>query len=41
MKEAEAGIPVEKLCWKHGFSQSALSKWKAKCSGMKVSSLAR
>ena len=41
LKEAESGIPVEELCRKHGFSQSAFYKWKAKYSGMDVSSLAR
>ena len=41
LKEAESGIPVEELCRKHGFSQSAFYKWKAKYSGMEVSSLAR
>ena len=41
LKEAESGIPVEELCRKHGFSQSAFYKWKAKYSSMEVSSLAR
>ncbi len=39
LKESEAGIPVEELCRKHGFSQSAFYKWKAKYSGMEVSAL--
>lgn len=30
LKEAEAGIPVEELCRKNGFNQSAFYKWKAK-----------
>jgi len=41
LKEAEAGIAVEELCRKHGFSQSAFYKWKAKYSGMEISSLSR
>jgi putative transposase len=39
LKEAEAGIPVEELSRKHGFSQSAFYKWKAKYSGMDASAL--
>jgi len=34
LKEAEAGIPVAEMSRKHGFSQSAYYKWKAKYSGM-------
>lgn len=41
LKEAEAGVPVEELCRKHGFSHSAFYKWKAKYSGMEISSLSR
>lgn len=41
MKEAEAGIPVAELSRKHGFSQSAFYKWKAKYSGMDSSALKR
>ena len=41
LKEAEAGIPVEELSRKHGFSQSAFYKWKAKYSGMDASTLKR
>jgi len=39
LKEAEAGIPVAELSRKHGFSQSAFYKWKAKYSGMDASAL--
>ena len=39
LKEAESGIPVEELYRKHRFCQSAFYKWKAKYSGMEVSSL--
>lgn len=35
-KEAEAGVPVEELCQKHGFNQSAFYKGKAKYSGIEV-----
>jgi putative transposase len=41
LKEAEAGIPVVELSRKHGFSQSAFYKWKAKYSGMDASALKR
>jgi len=41
LKEAEAGIPVTELSRKHGFSQSAFYKWKAKFSGMDTSALKR
>ena len=41
LKEAEAGIPVPELSRKHGFSQSAFYKWKAKYSGMDASALKR
>jgi putative transposase len=41
LKEAEAGIPVTELSRKHGFSQSAYYKWKAKYCGMETSALRR
>ena len=41
LKESETGIPVTELSRKHGFSQSAFYKWKAKYSGMDTSALRR
>jgi putative transposase len=41
LKEAETGIPVAELSRKHGFSQSAFYKWKAKYSGIDTSVLRR
>jgi len=41
LKEAEAGIAVEALSRKHGFSKSVFYKWKAKYSGMDASALKR
>ena len=41
LKEAETGIPVTELSRKHGFSQSAFYKWKARYSGMDTSALRR
>lgn len=41
LKEAEAGISVEELSRKYGFSKSAYYKWKAKYSGIDVSALKR
>lgn len=41
LKEAEAGISVEELSRKYGFSKSAFYKWKAQYSGMETSALKR
>ena len=41
LKEVEAGIAVEELSRKHGFSKSTFYKWKAKYSGMDASALKR
>ena len=41
LNEAEAGIPVAELSRRHGFSQSAFYKWKAKYGGLDVSQLQR
>jgi putative transposase len=41
LKEAEAGISVEELSRKNGFSKSAFYKWKGKYSGMDTSALKR
>ena len=41
LKEAEAGIAVDELSRKHGFSKSTFYKWKAKYSGMDASALRR
>jgi len=41
LKEAEAGISVDELSRKHGFSKSTFYKWKAKYSGMDTSALKR
>jgi putative transposase len=41
LKEAEAGIAMEELSRKHGFSKSTFYKWKAKYSGMDSSALKR
>jgi transposase InsO family protein len=41
LKEAEAGVPLEDLIRKHGFSAASFYKWKAKYSGMSVSDLKR
>ena len=39
LKEAEAGVSLEELSRQHGFSKATYYKWKAKYSGMDVSSL--
>ena len=39
LKEAESGVAVTELSRRHGFSQSAFYKWKAKYGGMEVSQL--
>ena len=41
LKEAGAGIAVDELSRKHGFSKSTFYKWKAKYSGMDASALRR
>ena len=41
LKEAEAGILIDELSRKHGFSKSTFYKWKAKYSGMDSSALKR
>ena len=39
LKEAEAGLGLDELSRKHGFSKGTFYKWKAKYSGMDASSL--
>ena len=41
LKEAESGVPLEELSRQHGFSKATFYKWKAKYSGMEVSTLKR
>ncbi len=41
LKEAEGGVPLEELSRQHGFSKATFYKWKAKYSGMDVSTLKR
>jgi putative transposase len=41
LKEAEAGVSLEELSRQHGFSKTTFYKWKAKYSGMDVSTLKR
>jgi len=33
LKEADRGMPVKKLCQKHGMSEATLYNWKAKYGG--------
>jgi putative transposase len=41
LKEAESGVPLDDLSRQHGFSKATFYKWKAKYSGMDVSTLKR
>ena len=41
MKEAESGIPVKKLCRKHGFSDASFYNWRSKYGGMELSDIKR
>ncbi len=41
LKEAESGVPLDELSRQHGFSKTTFYKWKAKYSGMDVSTLKR
>jgi len=35
--EAETGLPVKKLCRRHGFSEASYHHWHSKLGGMSVS----
>ena len=41
LKESEAGVAVDQLSRRHGFSKSTFYKWKAKYGGLDVSQLKR
>ena len=41
LKEAEAGVAVDELSRKHGFSKSTFYKWKAKYGGLDGTQLKR
>lgn len=41
LKEAEAGIPVPELCWKHGMSSGSFYKCCVKYGGMDASMMKR
>jgi len=37
LKEADAGVPIEELCRRHGFSDASYYLWRSKFGGMDVS----
>jgi putative transposase len=37
LREADAGLPVKDLCWRHGFSEGSYYLWRSKFGGMSVS----
>ena len=41
LREAEAGLPIKKLCRKHGFSEASYYLWRNKFGGMSVSDAKR
>ena len=41
LKEAEAGVPADELCRKHGFSEASFYLWRNKFGGMNVSDAKR
>ena len=41
LKEADAGMKVEKLCRKHGISSASYYNWKKKYGGMDASEIKR
>lgn len=41
LREADAGLPINELCRKHGFSEASYYGWKAKFGGMNVSDAQR
>jgi putative transposase len=36
MREAEAGVPVKDLCWRHGLSEASYYLWRSKFGDMSV-----
>ena len=41
LKEADAGMPVNDVCRRHGISSATFYKWKSKFGGMEVSDARR
>ena len=41
LREADAGVAVEDLCRKHGFSEGSYYLWRSKLGGMSVSEAKR
>jgi putative transposase len=41
LREADAGLPVQDLCRKHGFSEGSYYLWRSKFGGMSVSDAKR
>lgn len=41
LKQADAGMPIQELCRKGGFSDATFYKWRAKFGGMDVSDAKR
>ena len=41
LREVDAGVPVEDLCRKHGFSEASYYLWRSKFGGMNVSDAKR
>ena len=37
LKDAQAGIGINKLCWTHGISDATFYKWRTKYAGLEVS----
>ena len=37
LKDAQTGVSVQDLCWKHGISDSTFFRWRTKYAGLKVS----
>lgn len=41
LKQAEAGMPMQELCRKHGFSDASFYNWRSKFGGMDASDAKR
>ncbi len=41
LREVDAGLSIQELCWKQGSSELSYYAWKAKFGGMKVSGAQR
>lgn len=41
LREADTGIPIKDLCWRHGFSEASYYLWRNKFGGLEVTEAKR